>query len=189
MGAFPNPPLAPEDIAPGEALRLDSSGTGWEAFTPASAEGPLLRAFPFAFDTPELLTGAPLYVPPPGDELLNAWVKVGTPWNGTTPRLDMGYGPAGNVGIMGAVGATQDMTVNDGVINSLLVGSFPDLAALSAVQFLTSTSGSRLVPSEFNADPGTPFTVWVTQNGANDGADPGSSAGAAVLYLVTVTPP
>lgn len=35
MAAFPQPPLAPEDIAPGQALRLNEAGDGWEAFTPA----------------------------------------------------------------------------------------------------------------------------------------------------------
>jgi hypothetical protein len=36
---FPNPPLAPEDIAPGQALKLSDDGQSWVAFTPGEGGG------------------------------------------------------------------------------------------------------------------------------------------------------
>lgn len=38
MASFPNPPVAPEDIAPGEALRLNANGDGWEVYTPGGGD-------------------------------------------------------------------------------------------------------------------------------------------------------
>lgn len=34
MAAFPNPPLAPESIVAGQALKLNDAGDGWVVFTP-----------------------------------------------------------------------------------------------------------------------------------------------------------
>ena len=39
---LPNPPLAPDDIQPGQALQVDADGDGWEAFTPGSGGGQIV---------------------------------------------------------------------------------------------------------------------------------------------------
>lgn len=176
---------------PGESWLISKTMTGaYMFFACINSPGGVAQTlqFSFTYKTPSLATGAALYVPQVGETLLNAWVQVTEAFNGTTPKLDMGYGPAGNVGIMGAVGVVQDMTVIDGTVNMLTTGSFPDLAIISAIQFASSTSGTRLVPSQFNGDFGTPFVVWVTQDGTNNGAVTGATEGAAILHLETIPP-
>ena len=54
-----------------------------------------LRHFPFAYNTPSLDTGAALYIPTVGDLLLQAWISVGTAWNGTTPKGVVGLFTSG----------------------------------------------------------------------------------------------
>jgi hypothetical protein len=51
---------------------------------------PRVLAFPFAFDTPDLLTGAAVYTPTIGAVLLDAWVEIDIAWDGTTPLCDVG---------------------------------------------------------------------------------------------------
>jgi hypothetical protein len=51
---------------------------------------PTVRKFPFAYNTPGILTGAPLYTPTIGDVLLDAWVAISTLWNGNSPILSIG---------------------------------------------------------------------------------------------------
>lgn len=45
---------------------------------------------PFAFDTPGLLDGAPLYTPTPGEILYDGWIEQVTSWDGTSPNADLG---------------------------------------------------------------------------------------------------
>lgn len=63
-------------------------------------------------------------------------------------------------------------------------GSPPGL--LSVRDPFTLGGGQRNVPARFaNTDP---IEVVVSQDGSIGGADPGSTVGAAILYLVTATP-
>ena len=63
----------------------------WQLVGPTVATGDVVvRQFPFAFDTPNLLTGADLYNPTIGDLLLAGWIEIVTPWDGTTPKGDFG---------------------------------------------------------------------------------------------------
>lgn len=55
-----------------------------------STNSPIVRALPFAFDTPDLATGAAIYTPTAGDWLLNAFFSIGIAWDGTTPLGDFG---------------------------------------------------------------------------------------------------
>lgn len=57
--------------------------------------GPVYRAFDIAYNTSGLTSGHTIYTPAIGDLLLDAWVEVKTPWNGTTPLLDIGQFLAG----------------------------------------------------------------------------------------------
>ncbi len=215
---FPQPPLAPDDILPGQALRLNSEGNGWEAFTPGGGGGAgsvIVRKFPFAFDTPNILTGAALYTPTVGDILLDAWIEIDTAWNGTTPHGDMGSFVSNNHGVFGQAAGTGvglNMTEidgpNTGLIGSTIAGqqlsSLADVSALNvAVGLALTTSGLNPVALAYDTvgtlDYGSrdrpvkfistdPIKVCVSQDGTNTGADPGSTQGAAILYLVTATP-
>lgn len=187
-----------------------------------AAGSAIVRKFPFAFDTPNLLTGATLYTPTVGDFLLDAWVEIDTPWDGTPPIGDIGAFVGTNQGWFNIIAnanqsvtrAPVDMSVldNTGWLGTLLSGN--TINSLSGAQMLTNagsggalstgfttpiervtlntantkpfSASDRFIPAKFaTADP---IKVVVTQDGLNDGADPGSTQGAAVLYLCTVTP-
>jgi hypothetical protein len=177
-----------------------------------SGQGTVVRRFPFAFDTPGLRTGAALYTPTVGDILLDAWVEITTPWNGTSPSGDWGTYTVGDRGqFLTSVGDSLDMTNADFVttdFSNLLIGTqSSDLAALfteyvptgnqgdgtymvsgTNVNFVATPvrSGSRPLPGRFvNTNP---LMFVVSQDGTNTGADPGSTQGTAALYLVTATP-
>lgn len=171
----------------------------------APAGSPVVRAFPFAFDTPGLVTGHTVYTPTVGDLLLDAWIVVETAWDGTTPKADFGTFVDDTSGLLAVNGiGPTDMTLamyedNTGIAN---IGNTAQLS--SSTQSLTETdmlevSGSSLVVignpfSSQNSAPVSKFTaanpvkVCVSTTGAVDGSSPGASAGAATLYLVTATP-
>jgi len=48
---------------------------------------PVVRAFPFAYDSPNILTGYEVYTPTAGEVLLDAWVVADTPWVADNPSL------------------------------------------------------------------------------------------------------
>lgn len=168
--------------------------------TPAPAGGAssvVVRAFPFAFDTAGLLTGHAVYTPTIGDQVLDAWVRVTTLWDGTDPTFDVGsfvaddghYGWFGDLhGAIPLNGGLDDNGIGATVGSP---GNFAKPASLSA-SILAETSGgstanikSRLPLIFQTADP---IKIVVSQNGLDNGADPGSTVGAAVLYLHIATP-
>lgn len=191
-----------------------------------SAGSPIVRKFPFAYNTPNILTGAALYTPTIGDILLDAWIEIDTVWDGTTPLGDVGDFMAGNLGYfastvngfidppaiqMGPSNRRDNTTVsNSGLLIGSQVSSLATCLAVDAVWSLllvppiaaTPTdllnfvswgpgggglyNGTRNVPGKFiTADP---VKVCVSQDGTNTGASPGSTTGAAVLYLVVASP-
>jgi hypothetical protein len=155
----------------------------WAA--PAGGGLPVVRKFPFAFNTPDILTGAVLYVPTVGDILLNAWVEIDEAWDGTTPMADVGTFVGGNTGLFFfspilLIWPDTEL-VNGGVLTNLDAGP-----ALAKEAIVSAHAGARVAPAKFTA--ADPIKVCVSQDGTNVGAAPGSTAGAAVLYLVTATP-
>ena len=190
-----------------------------------SPGAPIVRKFPFAFDTPDILTGAALYTPTVDDILIDAWIEIDTAWDGTTPFGDFGTfgGGAGNLGFLrGLSNFAVDMTqaddatdpgagflwgvgwsrmgdngvlggITDSVGHGVLfetdaIASVPQ-AATPLVTNGTNSSNSHLGQrsiGKFTA--ANPVQVVVSQDGTNTGADPGSTQGAAILYLVTATP-
>jgi hypothetical protein len=172
----------------------------------------VVRKFPFTFDTAGILTGAALYTPTVGDILMDAWIEIDTAWDGTTPLGDFGMFTGGVTGWYGQTVSPVLMSSGDG-----LFGGYADIGLLSGVQAsglrslvdaLMGTSndgggfysvsgaavnatnpmmnGSRFLPAKFTAVD--PIKVCVSQDGTTTGADPASTQGAAILYLVTVTP-
>lgn len=155
---------------------------------------PVYRAFPFTFDTSGLLTGAAIYTPTIGDILLDAWVEIDTAWNGTTPLGDFGQFYGGeHIGWYADWTSAVDMTDPDlsgGQLSPAPMLTQGNAAPHTNHLLAAVTSGgvgsNRGLPAKFTTTD--PVKVVVSQDGTNIGADPGSSQGAAVLYLVTVTP-
>jgi len=190
----------------------NQGNTGAQGPAGSGASGAaIVRKFPFAFNTPNILTGHAVYTPTIGDVFLDAWFEIDTAWDGTTPQGDLSQFLGGkNAGIYsGAGGGTPiDMTVanadataglglailianqtlhlatvddlNNGRLDYAVSGASVGWAPLGV------TNGSSYLPAKFTA--AAPIKVVVSQDGTNTGADPGSTQGAAVLYLVTATP-
>lgn len=202
----------------GSTLSVDpsqSAGVRWVPSGGTPLGVPIVRKFPFAYNTPGILTGAALYTPTVGDILLDAWIEIDTAWNGTTPGSDVGQfidQHVGWFGMMTGFSGGVGMRAADAMINSTeptLIGASwsGPLSSLQAISMPTATYddlytvvganlnlksnalgssiGNRLVPFKFLT---TDSVKVCGQNGQNNGADPGSTQGAGVLYLVTVTP-
>ncbi len=206
-----------DDTTPALYQATGVANTDWQVVGGGGSAGAsIVRAFPFAFDTPNILTGAALYTPTVGDILLDAWIEIDTAWDGTTPLGDFGqfstqFGLYHNLGL-GVLDMTLADAPNSGSTGLLISGgSTSSLSELQAVWAVTNTlnvPAIPLVPSPqlflvTAADPGIsqsgrfwpskvivadPIKICVSQDGTNTGADPGSTVGAAVLYLVTATP-
>lgn len=161
---------------------------------PAALAGvSIVRAFPFAFDTPNILTGASLYTPTVGDILLDAWIQVDTAWGGGGSVVlgDIGTFVDSEIGFWqnGALGMAIDMTRVDMEAAGAGYVSWPQFGNLNAplsASNLFSNNAGRNVPGRFTAT--NPIKICVSYTGRTDGADPGSTQGAGVLYLVTATP-
>ncbi len=177
---------------------------------------PVVRAFPFAFDTPNLLTGADVYVPTIGDILLDAWVEIDTVWDGTTPQGDIGTFVGNIVGLFGywvsdgaiPLDLNPSQEAQGAGLSAFGPSSLAQIAATSSARSLWQTAAIPATPNpaalftsrhasesmqqcqtgigKFTA--ANPIKVVVSQDGTNTGADPGSTHGSAILYLVTATP-
>lgn len=141
---------------------------------------PIVRKFPFAFNTPGILTGATIYTPTIGDVVIDAWFSIVLNWDGTNPYGDFGSFLGGGIGIFGADNAPINMTQADdstgygtGWLPSHHINSLPGAGSQGSPGTITTID---------------PIKVCVSQNGQPGGADPGSTQGTAVLYLVTATP-
>src|SRR5208282_3596119 len=85
--------------------------------------GSVVHSFPFAYNTEGLATGYEVgYVPAVGDILLDAWIEIDSPWNGATPKGDLGSFVGGSAGILSNLSGVVDMTVADAeVIDDSLI--------------------------------------------------------------------
>jgi hypothetical protein len=154
--------------------------------------------FPFAFDDPGLADGIEVFTPIVGHLLHDAWVEVAEAWDGTTPQCDFGPSTAGygllsyqNNGPFPIDEADQDETGNAigagftaqaSIVTTLQNG----LAAQVESRSLPDGHYGRRLPARIVV--AHPFLVWVSQDGSCGGADPGSTRGSAVLYVVTSAP-
>lgn len=166
-----------------------------DALKPAQAGIPVVRKFPFAYNTPGILTGAPLYTPNIGDILLDAWVEIDTAWNGITPSGDVAAF-LGNTGWFSNSGGVLDMSRSDVSNGSeaplgLLTQGPPSFGqgvptGLMQAMIIPGQYQVRICPAKFVTNDS--IKIVVSQDGTNIGANPGSTQGTAVLYLVTATP-
>jgi hypothetical protein len=203
----PNPPPDSEiveairqSLAEGGDIHAAIEAGGGESGGGGAPGASIVRKFPFAFDSPGILTGFDVYTPTIGDVLLDAWIEIDTAWDGTTPLFDFGDftgGPAstdeGWFG-QGTVGALSLGFADGSFLSSLLLGqenngttdSDFQQASVAAMGQFSGNSRWRSLPAKFIvADP---IKVCVSQDGTTTGADPGSTVGAGALYLVTATP-
>lgn len=164
--------------AAGQWLQIPSS-------TPAGV--PITHKLgPFAYNNPTILTGIPLYTPTIGDILWESWFEIDTPWNGTSPRGDLGQFDLGTIdGLWYATRqAGWDMTAGDTQFpGSYLTNTSSNDGSLLSTQ---SPNFSRIVPGKFVS--AAPINMIVTQTGRLGGASPGATQGSAYLYIVTMTP-
>ena len=157
----------------------------------ATLNSPIVREFPFAYNSAGLDTGLALYTPTEGDVLLEAWIEITQAWDGTTPSGD--FFMNGNSGFYNDLGggllpSTIDMTVaDDSPLDISATTGVSDLRSFAYASNTSATTGKgRLLPGSFTT--GAPIQVVVSQTGSVGGGDPGSTQGAAILYLVTATP-
>lgn len=197
-----------DDTTPGLWQATGATSADWAQVGTSVQGASIVRKFPFAFNTPGILTGAALYTPTVGDILLDAWIEIDTAWDGTTPLGDVGTFIGGGTGLWASQLFPLDMALADidqSNSQGMKVGNNTRLSdiqtLLDATLYLAantitgaisqsvgaaSDGGTRIIPMKFTA--ANPIEVVVSQDGTNTGADPGSTQGAGVLYLVTATP-
>lgn len=179
----------------GQVVTNTAPGVGtWQ--TPAAPAGaPVVRKFPIAFDTANLVTGHTIYTPTIGDVLLDAWFEIDTAWDGMTPFGDIGTFVGVAFGLFGNLWAPVSMDVADtegpgtGTLNNSNTTPGGTLLSTANVGIAATPNLARLArsaPLKFTA--ANPVKVCVSQDGQNNGISPGATVGAAVVYLVTATP-
>lgn len=117
----------------------------------------VVRHFPFAYNTPSILTGAALYTPTIGDILLDAWIEIDTAWDGTTPQGDFAMLPTAGIGqfsdtFLGPVNmASADRAFQDGgLLMGNLFSGLRDYAVLDQVlNVLSAPSVTNPAPTSF----------------------------------------
>jgi hypothetical protein len=168
--------------------------------------GLITRAFPFTFDTADLLTGASVYTPTVGDILHDAWIEVDTAWDGVLPRGNFGQFSA-NQGMLGDFNLpTVDMTIadtdlngGDGYLtNETQASSLGTINALGSaingltvggggtLELQTPTRGERRAPGKFTI--ANPMKILVSKNGgqfSNASSVTGDEAPTLPLTIVT----
>ena len=146
------------------------------------AGGPRVYKKAIAFNSANISgSGFPFYTPVVGDVALDIWVEITTAWDGTTPKYDIGTGVGTNDGLFaygwGVPTPVADIETRE---TGVLFNPYPSMAGSGA------SAGSRTGPAKFTAT--NPLLIWVTQDGQQGGASPGSTVGAGFVYLVVATP-
>jgi hypothetical protein len=137
--------------------------------------------FDFAFDTPDLNLGVPVYTPRVGEILYDLWFDVTIPFDGTTPYADLTVTPD----IFGMWGNTAGFYKLDG--KSSILGFSNDVRPIQA-SLLSVQAGSGMVPARFITTD--PLKLYVSQNSFCDGegAPIDSTVGEASLFLTILSP-
>lgn len=152
-----------------------SKGDHKHGFPSLIAQG-TVRVIAKAFDhtTAGLATGAALYTPTIGDQLIQAWVEFDTAFDGTTPKADFGAFIGGSTsGLAAKYASVLDATVvSPAVTNNTNVVSHASVGLPIGLEFAT-------------ADP---IKVIINQTGAVGGAASSPTVGSGQLYLLVATP-
>jgi hypothetical protein len=139
-----------------------------------------LHRIPFSFDTPGLLTGAPLYTPTVGEQITGLAIEVLTAWDGATPKGEIGTFVGSTTGLFTAFGTFIAMDSAD------YEGLFGDGLRAPFVSNQIPTSIARGMRATVIAP--NPICVCVSQDATSTGADPGSTQGEAILHLLSTMP-
>ena len=158
---------------PGDVLTIQDDGS--VAAEAGGGSQPVIAiTFDFAFDTAGLLAGltVPGYTPKAGDLVaFNTRILPSVAWDGTTPFGDIYFGSATTRCFFTSTVSPIDMTS---------LGSPQPGGNLNI-------DGTQYYPAIVEADADV-LQVAVSQDGTKGGADPGSSVGAATLYVVVFRP-
>jgi len=148
------------------SMDYDPSNAQYEWIQNGWGGGVRYFKIPFAYNTPNLLTGAPLYIPTPGDILVDAFISVETAWDGINPAGDIRI--SGSSASIDNNAAIMYITDKNKGLNSKLYFGGPRTQA-------GNTLGLRIVNSD-------PVVVTVTRLGLPN-TDPGSTTGSGFLYI------
>jgi len=162
------------DGTPSDGLFEKADGTVWlrnpdgsETQVGSGGSQPVVYRLPFAFNTAGIVTpGAALWTPPEGFWFAAGYpsltFSITTPFNGTTPKLDIGAMVAGVFTTLG--GSLADATVAD----IQLAGSFK--------------AGQDYNPTvyQFTQTGTDPLAVQLSDGASGD---PGSTAGAGAIII------
>lgn len=147
---------------------------------------PLYR-YDFNYATPNLDTGVTVYTPGVTTVLLDAWVDRTSPWDGTTPRFDIGDD---SIDLTQNGWFTQawnplNLASNLAAANwGLSQGSLSSVAIAYAMYNDAGGEGSVVHQRVINGS----ISICVSQNGLAGGAPSGGTSGTASLYLHVATP-
>lgn len=173
---------------------------------------PQLTVHSFAFSDAGINAGKAIHTPVDGEILLNAWLRVTTAFNGTTPFADVGTFVGGNTGLFGGVAAHPiDLTQVDfaapglGVNIGLSGPASSGLHDLDNATTLLEAAGvatpfdiglktgvtdlhvaPRVLPAAFSTLD--PVKVVVSRTGQAGGTAVGGTTGAGAVFLLTVVP-
>ena len=146
-------------------------------------------AIPFSYDTPDLLTGAPLYTPVIGEVLINAWIGTVTAWNGTTSLGDIGKFTSGYKGYydlafdVSGTNYFQDMSEAN-TINA--VGMWTDPGVNNPLAVVSIAADLQYIPSPFPTTD--PLCVCVSEDGHPVARAAFVAAENIASYPLTITP-
>lgn len=159
---------------------------------------PRIERCPFAYDTPGLRTGVPIFTPEEGDLLLDVWIEVVTAWNGTNPFADIGSFTFAAGGWFSSMGSGIDLSHADSEneLDGLMrdqstagngISSDLSLATVAAIAINNHWGTAvRTLPATFVA--ADPIKLVVSQDASATGADPGATQGSGFVYLMVATP-
>lgn len=172
---------------------LTADGAGGTSFQPSGGSVPgasIVRGpLEFAFNTPGLADGIPIYALAPGEILLDLWISVETPFDGTTPEADVGTFEGGNLGIFGNYfNVPIDLTTAGTAIpdNGSLFAAGYSGSISSAV--VTAAAGGECIYWQVETTGGAPLLLVISQNAHKGGTPIDSTIGNGEVYLVTAMP-
>lgn len=153
-------------------------------------------SFPFSYDDANLENGLTVYTPTVGEVLVDACVIVDTPFNGTTPLLDIGTGVGVTVGMFklgtGSSGVPLNLPCSEDAGTGILIGLAEQGNAFTLSQAGADWYGggfgaaTRVALSPFTAT--NPLKLWVSQDGTIGGSAVGGTTGEGRLFFTICTP-
>lgn len=146
-------------------------------------------SFPFAFDTPGIVSGVTVLTPAADDLLLDAWIEYAASWDtDAQPLADIGVVHAGAFDPFGLfAGALGNAYILNSPWN---VGTDSVYASSQATPWTlaaaSATAFGQVVPWRWTTTG--PLTLLVNDTGTPAGADPVMASGSGILRMVVCTP-